>query len=148
SVRSVDAVRTLIQHSYAEERYRTLLGSLFGVLAAILAGVGVFGVISRTVAQRLREAGIRVALGAPQRSVVVMMLHDTLRGTAIGLALGLMVAILLARMMTPYLYGVGAADPLAYLLALGLLGITLVLATIPPARRAARVDPVRVLRVE
>lgn len=148
TVRSVDAVRTLIRQSYAEERYRTLLGSLFGVLAAILAGVGVFGVVSRTVAQRLREAGIRVALGAQERSVIGLMLRDTLRGTVIGLALGLALAIILARTLTPYLYGVGAADPLAYLVALVLLGITLIAATLPPARRAARVDPVTVLRAE
>ncbi len=66
-VRSVDPVPTLVEHSYAEERYRTLLGSLFGIIGSVLAGVGMFGVISRTVARRMREAGIRVALGAPAR---------------------------------------------------------------------------------
>ncbi|MGH7523930.1 MAG: FtsX-like permease family protein, partial [Gemmatimonadales bacterium] len=148
TVRHVTPLRTLIRHSYAEERYRTLLGSLFGILAAVLAGVGVFGVISRTVAQRIREAGIRVALGAQERSVIMLMLRDTLRGTAIGLAVGLVLAIALARALTPYLFGVTASDPLAYLLALGLLATTLVVATLPPARRAARVDPAKVLRTD
>lgn len=148
TVLHVNPVRTLIRRSYAEERYRTLLGSLFGVLAAVLAGVGVFGVISRTVAQRIREAGIRVALGAQERSVIALMLRDTLRGTAIGLAVGLLLAVGLARALTPYLFGVSASDPIAYLLALALLATTLVVATLPPARRAARVDPAKVLRTD
>jgi putative ABC transport system permease protein len=148
TVDGVDAVRSLMQHSYAEERYRTLLGSLFGILAAALAGVGMFGVISRTVAQRLREAGIRVALGAQERSVVALMLRDTIRGAALGVVAGTVLAVLLARALTPYLFGVRAGDPVAYLLAFALLAITMIAATVPPARRAARVDPVTILRAE
>ena len=141
-------VATLIGRSHAEESYRTALGSLFGVLAAILAGVGMFGVISRTVARRMHEAGIRVALGAPAAAVTGLMLRETLTGAAIGIALGLPVAILLARGLTPYLYGVRPADPVAYGLAFVLLAATTALATLPPARRAGKVDPVMVLRAE
>ncbi len=141
-------VSTLIGRSHAEESYRTALGSLFGVLAAILAGVGMFGVISRTVARRMHEAGIRVALGAPAVAVTRLMLRETLAGAAIGLALGLPAAIVLARSLTPYLFGVRAADPVAYGLAFALLALTTALATLPPARRAGHVDPVMVLRAE
>jgi predicted permease len=148
TVTRVDPVASLIQHSYGEERYRTLLGSLFGILAAILAGIGMFGVISRTVAQRLREVGIRVALGAQERSVVALMLRDTIRGAAIGVVAGTLLAALLARGLAPYLFGVRAGDPVAYLVAFALLAITMIAATLPPARRAARVDPVTILRAE
>ncbi|HEY4320620.1 MAG TPA: ABC transporter permease [Gemmatimonadales bacterium] len=148
TIQGVDEVRTLIQNSYADERYRTLLGSLFGVLAALLAGVGIFGVISRTVAQRMREAGIRVALGAQPPAIVTLMLRETLIGAVIGVAVGAPLAMLLARALTPYLYGVNALDPLAYAAALALLAITVAIATLPPARRAGRVDPNSVLRAD
>lgn len=147
-VASVNPVPTLVERSYAEERYRTLLGSLFGIVGAVLAGVGMFGVISRTVARRMREAGIRVALGAQSRSLTVLMLRETLIGAAIGMAVGLPLAALLGRLLTPYLFGASAADPVAYLLALALLALATAAATVPPARRAGRVDPVVVLRAE
>ena len=148
TVTSVDPVESLIHQSYAEERYRTLLGSLFGFIAAALAGAGIFGVISRTVAQRMREAGIRAALGARGSTLTTLMLRDTAIGAAIGIVIGVGIAVLLARALSPYLFGVRAGDPISYLAAFVVLGVTTVAATIPPARRAARVDPVRVLRVE
>jgi ABC-type antimicrobial peptide transport system permease subunit len=147
-IKSIDPVPTLVERSYAEERYRTLLGSLFGIIGSVLAAVGMFGVISRTVARRMREAGIRVALGAPAPSLTRLMLRETVTGAVIGIAIGIPLAILLAGSLTPYLFGVRAFDPVAYLLALGLLTLATAVATIPPARRAARVDPVSVLRAD
>ncbi len=147
-IKSIDPVPTLVEHSYAEERYRVLLGSLFGLLGSVLAGVGMFGVISRTVARRMREAGIRVALGAPAPSLTRLMLRETVIGAAIGLIIGVPMAAWLARALTPYLFGVRAYDPVAYLLAIGLLTMATLVATVPPARRAGRVDPVSVLRSE
>jgi predicted permease len=147
-IKSIDPVPTLVEHSYAEERYRALLGSLFGIIGSVLAAVGMFGVISRTVARRMREAGIRVALGAPAPSLTRLMLRETITGAIIGVAIGIPLAVLLARSLTPYLFGVRAFDPAAYLLALGLLTLATTVATIPPARRASRVDPVTVLRAE
>jgi hypothetical protein len=148
TVASITPVPMLVQHSYAEERYRTLLGSLFGVIGSVLAAAGMFGVISRTVARRMREAGIRVALGAPAHSLTRLMMRETLIGAGIGVALGLPAAAWLARSLRPYLFGIDAADPAAFVAALLLLAIATVAATVPPARRAGRVDPVTVLRTE
>jgi predicted permease len=147
-IKSIDPVPTLVEHSYAEERYRTLLGSLFGIIGSVLAAVGMFGVISRTVARRMREAGIRVALGAPPPSLTRLMLRETVIGASIGVLLGVPAAMWLARALTPYLFGIRAYDPVAYMLAIGLLSFATLVATVPPARRAARVDPVTVLRAE
>jgi ABC-type antimicrobial peptide transport system permease subunit len=96
----------------------------------------------------MREAGIRAALGAPGITLTTLMLRDTAIGAAIGITIGVGIAVLLARALTPYLFGVRAGDPISYLAAFVVLGVTTVAATIPPARRAARVNPVRVLRVE
>lgn len=148
TVDAITPVPTLVQHSYAEERYRALLGSLFGIIGSVLAGVGMFGVISRTVARRLREAGIRVALGAPARSLTTLMLRETMVGATIGVVLGLPAAALLGRLLAPYLFGIPAADPVAYALAIGLLALATAAATIPPARRAGKIDPAIVLRSE
>ena len=148
TVAAITPVPTLVQHSYAEERYRALLGSLFGIIGSALAGVGMFGVISRTVARRIREAGIRVALGAPARSLTTLMLRETLIGATIGVVLGLPAAVLLGRLLTPYLFGIAGVDPVAYVIAVAVLGLATAAATLPPARRAGRVDPVTVLRAE
>jgi putative ABC transport system permease protein len=148
TIAAITPVPTLVQHSYAEERYRTLLGSLFGIIGSVLAAIGMFGVISRTVARRMREAGIRVALGAPARSLTRLMMRETMIGAGIGVVLGLPVAAGMARLLTPYLYGIHAVDPVAFGLALLLLIIATIAATLPPARRAARVDPVTILRAE
>jgi hypothetical protein len=144
----INPVPTLVQRSYAEERYRTLLGSLFGIIGTVLAACGMFGVISRTVARRMREAGIRSALGAPSASLTTLMLRETAIGAVLGIAVGVPASAWLARGLTPYLYGVTGADPVAYLAALVLFAIAAAIATVPPARRAARVDPARVLRSE
>ncbi len=148
TIAAITPVPSLVQHSYAEERYRALLGSLFGIIGSALAAVGMFGVISRTVSRRMREAGIRVALGAPARSLTRLMMRETLIGAGIGVAVGLPTAAWLARGLTPYLFGVHAADPVAFAVALFLLTGATIAATLPPARRAGRVDPVTVLRSE
>jgi ABC-type antimicrobial peptide transport system permease subunit len=144
----VNPVPALVQRSYAEERYRTLLGSLFGIVGTVLAATGMFGVISRTVARRMREAGIRSALGAPAASLTSLMLRETAIGAVLGFAVGVPAAVWLARSLTPYLYGVTGSDPVAYLAAFVLFAFAAAVATVPPARRAAQVDPARVLRAE
>jgi predicted permease len=141
----VDAMPTLMQRSYAEERYRTMLISLFGVLAALLAAVGMYGVTSRAVARRTREAGIRLALGATAWSVVRQHVGFTLSGVGIGVALGLGAAALAGRALTPFLFGVTAGDPLTYAAIVLLLAVVSVAASIGPARRASRVDIARTL---
>jgi predicted permease len=148
---SIDAIipmTTAIGKSYAEERYRALLSSLFGVLAGVLAAVGIFGVISRTVARRMREAGIRLALGAPMPGLIGLMMRDGLISAGIGLGAGLVGALVVSHALKPYLFGVATMDPVALAAAIVLLGSATLVATIVPARRAARVDPAVVLRTE
>ena len=148
AVLSIDPMTTLIERSYGEERYRALLSSTFGILAGTLAAIGMFGVMSRAVARRLREAGIRVALGAPAAVLTRLMLRETLFGAGIGVLFGLPAALIVGRLLSPYLFGVTSTDPVAFATALVLLISASLVATVPPARKAGRVDPVAVLRAE
>ncbi|MGH7590893.1 MAG: FtsX-like permease family protein, partial [Gemmatimonadales bacterium] len=107
-----------------------------------------FGVVSRTVARRMREAGIRSALGAPAGSITSLMLRETAIGAAFGLAVGLLLAVWLAQVLVPYLHGVPSFDPMAYGIAIVTFVLSAAIATIPVARRAARVDPSKVLRTD
>lgn len=143
---AVEPVSTLVRRSYREESYRALLGTLFGVMGTVLAAFGLYGVIARSVAQRMREAGIRAALGATARSIAQLMLRETAIGVAIGLGVGLPLAALAARRLTPYLFGVTTLDPVAYLAAFGLFGFAALVATLPSARKAGQADPASVLK--
>lgn len=147
-IRRVDIMSELVRRSFASERFRTLLVSLFGALAALLAGVGLYGVTARAVGQRRREVAIRVALGASGPSVVGLIVRSTLAGVATGIAAGILIAAGAAQWAAPLLYGVGARDPAIYLsIAAGLITISAAASWIP-ARRAARVQPATVLRGE
>jgi predicted permease len=125
----------------------SLLGA-FGTLALLLASVGIYGVASYGVAQRTRELGIRSALGATARDVMRMILTQSLRTVSIGAAIGLVLALAVARLIASQLYGVRPTDPVTFIgMPIFLIGIA-VLATLIPARRATRVDPIEALRVE
>ena len=137
-IAGIDLMADLRARSYAEERYRTFLMVLFGVLATVLAAVGMFGVTSRAVSRRTREVGIRMALGASAKSVSGLIVSQTLRGVTLGVAIGVLAALAATRLLTPFLYGVSATDPLTYLAILALLGAVSVLASWIPARRAVR----------
>jgi putative ABC transport system permease protein len=139
---------TILARSLAGRRLHTALLSAFAALAAVLAGVGIYGVVSYTVSQRVPEIGVRVALGARPRDVVRLVMGQ---GTALvlkGLAIGAVAAFALARVTTSLLFETGAADPATVLAAPLLLLAVAMLATYVPARRAMRVDPVRSLRQE
>jgi putative ABC transport system permease protein len=146
AVTTIDTMSDLLARSFAEERYRTFLIVLFGVLAAVLAAVGMYGVTSRAVNRRTREVGIRMALGASARSVSGLIVAQTLVGVAAGVILGVVAALIVTRLLTPFLFGVSATDPLTYAGILGLLGVVAVVASWVPARRAGRVAPAMVLR--
>jgi len=146
AITGVEVVETLIHRSFGEERFRTALIALFGVIAAILSAVGMYGVTARAVARRTREVGIRVALGATTSSVVRMIVRGTLAGVTTGILIGTATAIVVSRVLAPYLYGVTTRDPLAYAGTLGLLTGVAVMASWLPARRAGRVEPAVVLR--
>jgi putative ABC transport system permease protein len=148
AITGVDVVETLIRRSFGEERFRTALIVLFGVIAALLSAVGMYGVTARAVARRTREVGIRVALGATTTSVIRMIVRGTLSGVTGGVLVGTVGAFAASRVLAPYLYGVTTRDPVAYVGSLGLLAGVSVMASWLPARRAGRVDPAVVLRGE
>jgi len=147
-ITSVDIMDDLVRRSFAEERFRTVLISLFGIMAGVLAAVGLYGVTARMVNGRTHEVGIRVALGATTASVVRMIVAHTLAGVAIGVVAGVVAAVAASRLLSPYLFGVTAHDPVAYAGIVGLLALVSLVSSWLPARRAGRVPPAMVLRGE
>ena len=128
------------------QRTNARLLALFGILATVVAMIGVYGVVSFTVSQRTHEIGVRMALGARPLDVRRMILLGSARPILVGSVLGLLAAAALTRFLAPLLYGVGPWDPATFgLVALAVVGIGL-LATQVPARRATRVDPLLVMR--
>ena len=114
----------------------------------VLAAIGIYGVIAYSVAQRTREIGIRMALGAQRTQMLTMVLRQSLTLVVIGLAIGLLAALGATRVMATLLYGVGANDVSTYLIVVILLGGAALLASFIPARRAMKVDPMVALRYE
>jgi putative ABC transport system permease protein len=144
-------IRTMEQalaQSVAAQRFSMILLAVFALLALILAAVGIYGVISYSVAQRTREVGIRMALGAKTIDVLRLVMRDGLKLVFVGIVVGLGGALLLTRLMTTLLFGVTATDALTYVtVALGLIIVALFACCIP-ARRATKVDPLVALRFE
>lgn len=134
--------------NFNQDRLIARLTSVFGILALILASVGLYGVMSYFVARRTSEIGIRMALGATRSSVVNLVMHGALGQILIGLALGIPAALFAGHLMKSLLYSVNGYDPLAFLSATLLLGICGAVAGFIPARRAASIDPMRALRTE
>jgi predicted permease len=147
----VSDARTLTEHlgtAFVPIRGAAATLGSFGLLALLLAAIGIYGVTAYSVAQRTRELGIRMALGADARSIVRLIVRQGMKLTLIGLACGLSGALLLTRLMTGVLYGVSATDPLTFILiALSLAAVALLACWIP-ARRATKVDPMIALRCE
>ena len=122
------------------------LASTLGVVALVLALMGLYGVTAFVTTQRTREIGVRIALGATQSEVFAMVVRQAMRPVVIGLAVGLGVTALGARLVMASVYGVSPTDPLAVGFAVGLLVVSATAASILPAERAAHLDPARVLR--
>jgi predicted permease len=154
AIRSVDAdlrptTTTMsqdLERQLSEPRAMASLSGSIGLIALMLALVGIYGVASFLVSQRAAEIGIRMAIGATAGDVLRLLIRDTLRPVAIGIAVGVIGAMLAGRVMSRALFGVQPHDPVAVLGAAGLLVIAATLAAVFPARRAASVDPVTVLR--
>jgi putative ABC transport system permease protein len=125
----------------------TVLG-VFGLVALMLAAIGVYGITSYAVAQRTHEIGIRLALGAQLSDVLKLGLRQGLILTIIGAAIGVFGAYLATRAITSVLYGVSATDPFTFVFVSGLLIAVALLASYVPARRATKVDPLVALRYE
>jgi putative ABC transport system permease protein len=121
---------------------------LFGVVALILAAVGIYGVMDQAVRQRTRELGVRVALGARPADLLSMVLAQSMRVAVAGLAIGLLAALGLSRLVASLLYGIGATDPETFVATPALLATVAMLASYVPARWAMKVDPMVALRHE
>jgi predicted permease len=143
---SITTMQGALDRSIARDRFAMFLVGLFGTLALLLASVGIYGVLSYTVAQRTRELGIRMALGASQRTVLTYVLRQSITLIAIGAGGGIAGALLLTRVMASQLYGVTARDPITFVTATVVLSAVALLASYVPAARATRVDPITALR--
>jgi putative ABC transport system permease protein len=142
----VTTMDALLAEHVATPKFRAWLLSLFGIVALCLAMAGVYGVMAYVAGQRSKEIGVRMALGATPHSVLWLMLGRGLQLTAIGLAAGVLGATASSRLLSGMLFGVQANDAATYAGVVAALGVLAVLATYLPARRAARTDPLVVLR--
>jgi predicted permease len=148
---TISRVRTMQQQvyfSFSEERAVASLAGLFGIVALLLAAIGLYGVTAYTVAQRTQEIGIRMALGADRVTVVQLVLAGASRRVGIGLLLGVPLAIGAGRLIATQLYGVSSWDPMALGIAAVALAISAFFAAVIPARRAASISPMKALRTE
>jgi putative ABC transport system permease protein len=134
--------------SVAQPRFRTWLIGIFAGLALMLAAVGIYGVMSYSVTQRTSEIGIRITLGAQPSDVFRIVLGDGLRFALLGVAVGLACGLVLTRLLSTFLYGISASDPLTFAGVAVLLIAVSAAASFFPARRATRVDPIVALRYE
>jgi predicted permease len=147
-VTDMKTMRAQIHESLFVERIVAVLSAAFGLLATLLAAIGLYGVMSYAVSLRTREIGIRVALGAERRTVLLMVLKEVAVLAALGVAVGLPSAYGLGRLVESQLYGLTARDPLTFALATAVLLTSAMLAGYVPAARATRVDPLVALRYE
>jgi len=145
---AAQTMEQIISGSLAERRFTMLLLIIFAATALLLAGVGIYGVMSYAVTRRTHELGIRSALGASRTEIVGLVVREGMRLAAIGIAAGLLAAVVLTRFMAGLLYGVRPYDPATLVLVTLLLGGIALLACYIPARRATAVDPVIALRCE
>jgi putative ABC transport system permease protein len=147
-VSNISTMDEVLSDSIARERFSMLLLGIFAGLGLVLAAVGIYGVMSYSVAQRTHEIGIRMALGAQRSAVVKLAVGRELKLVLIGLGVGFAVAFALTRVMSTLLYGVSPTDPLTFsAITFVLVGVAL-LASYVPARRATKVDPMVALRYE
>jgi predicted permease len=148
TVVSVRTMKEQIELVFEQQRAVAGLAALFGMVALILAAVGLYGVTAHTVAQRTGEIGIRIALGSDRRAVRRLVLADAFRMVGIGLVLGIPLAIAAGRLISAQLYDVRGHDPIALLVATSALAACAYVAAIIPAQRAASIDPMSALRTE
>jgi predicted permease len=138
----------VIAQSMSPQRFNFLLLAAFAGLALLLAAVGIYGVLSYTVRRRVREIGIRMALGASHSDVLKMIVTDGMKPILAGVGIGLVASLALSRLVASLIFGVHPTDPLTFTAVVLVLVIVGILANILPAYRATRIEPVRILREE
>ncbi len=144
----VRTMEQVLSASMTNWRFRTILLALFGALAVFIAAIGIYGVISYSVAQRTHEIGVRMALGARQTDVLRLVMRHGFNLTLIGVAIGIIGALALTRFLSSLLYGVKPSDPITFIAVSVILTAVALLASYIPARRATKVDPMVALRCE
>lgn len=147
-ITQVRTMEQIVSQSIDEPRIRTFLLTGFSTIALLLAAVGVYGVISYSVAQRTYEIGIRMAMGAEQGNVLRLILSQGMRPVGIGLALGLVCSLATSHLLSHFLFDINSHDPTTLLVATAVLGSVSLFALYLPARRAARIDPMIAIRHE
>jgi putative ABC transport system permease protein len=147
-VANIESMEHIVAGAVARQRFSMLLLAIFAGLALVLAAVGIYGVMSYSVAQQTHEIGIRIALGAKRSDVLKMTLSQGLKLVGLGLACGLMVAFVLTRVMASMLFGISATDPITFLSISFVLLVVALLASYIPALRATHVDPMIALRAQ
>jgi putative ABC transport system permease protein len=148
AVSELRTIEAALADALATQRFVMLLFVGFAVLALTLAVVGLYGVLAFLVAQRSREIGLRMAVGAGHRDVIAMVFRQSLRYVVPGIVLGTLVALLLTRVLQGQLHAISATDPATFATVAALLVAVALLASWVPARRATRTDPMEVLRDE
>jgi predicted permease len=144
-------MKEIVGESMSSQRFPMILLGTFAALALLLASIGIYGVMSYSVSQRVHEIGVRMALGAKKQNILGMVVGHGLRLAVAGLAIGTAAALMLARVLSSFshlLYGVGASDPATFVAVSAMLTVVAVLACYLPARRAMHVDPMVALRHE
>jgi putative ABC transport system permease protein len=144
----IETMTKLMAQSTGQRRLSTVMLGLFAGLALLLSALGIYGVIAQSVTQRTQELGVRMALGAARRDVLGLVMLQGARIAAIGLILGVAGAFSLTRLMASQLFQVNATDPVTFISVSGILIAVAMIATLVPALRAARLDPVQALRKE
>ena len=142
----IATIEQLLSESLQERRFTLAILGSFALIALMLTGVGVYGLISFSTRQRTHEIGVRMALGAQTRDILKMIIRQGLVLTASGVGLGLLGAVILTRFLQSMLFGVSATDPLTFIIISLLLAAVALVASYIPARRAMRVDPMVALR--
>jgi predicted permease len=145
---ALEPLARLMRQSIREERLLARLAMVFGGAALLLAAIGLYGVMSYAVTRRSNEIGLRVALGAQRGNVVRMVLRDALLLVVIGIAIGVPMTLAASQIIRSQLHGVGATDPVSFVVALLVLSAGAIAAALLPAVRASRVEPVVALRSE
>jgi putative ABC transport system permease protein len=144
----IQPMTTFVDKAMAPIRFTATLIGIFAVVAVILAGVGLYGVLSTLVRQRTAEIGMRMVFGAPRSSILTLVVGEGLRLSAAGIVIGLAGAFAITRVMASLLVGVNPTDPVTFAAIVILFGLIALTASWIPARRASRLDPIAAIREE